>query len=160
MSRLDETFRRLRARGERALVAYVTAGDPSLAETGRLVREAARRGADVIELGVPFSDPLADGPVIHAAATEALRAGVTPLWVLEVCAALSERLPVVLMAYANLLLGHAGFDHAAPNAATLDPAMQNGHPKVAVPYSEFVGVDANRRPVTGPCSWCASTGLP
>jgi len=54
MSRLDETFARLRARGERALVPYFTAGDPSLADTRRLVVEAARRGADVVELGVPF----------------------------------------------------------------------------------------------------------
>src|SRR5262249_47789466 len=63
MSRLDETFKRLRARGERALVVYFTAGDPSMETTARLVIEAERRGADVIELGVPFSDPVADGPV-------------------------------------------------------------------------------------------------
>ena len=57
MSRLDATFGRLRAAGERALVAYFTAGDPSLEVTGQLVREAERQGADVVELGVPFSDP-------------------------------------------------------------------------------------------------------
>ncbi len=77
-TRLDETFTRLRARGERALVAYLMAGDPSLAETGRLVIEAERRGADVIELGVPFSDPIADGPVIQRAGGRALAAGTTP----------------------------------------------------------------------------------
>jgi tryptophan synthase alpha chain len=63
--RLAATFTALRQRGERALVPYFTAGDPSLADTGRLVLEAARRGADIVELGVPFSDPLADGPVIQ-----------------------------------------------------------------------------------------------
>src|SRR5206468_3604798 len=77
MSRLDETFRRLRARGERALVPYFTAGDPSLADTRRLVVEAAHRGADVVELGVPFSDPLADGPVVQRAGTRALAAGAS-----------------------------------------------------------------------------------
>ena len=80
MSRLDATFARLRARGERALVAYFTAGDPSLAMTARLVVEAARRGADVVELGVPFSDPLADGPVIQRAAQ---RAGVDGVIVVD-----------------------------------------------------------------------------
>src|SRR5205807_6090977 len=67
MTRLGETFDRLRARRERALIPYFTAGDPSLEDTRRLVREAARRGADIVELGVPFSDPLADGPVIPRA---------------------------------------------------------------------------------------------
>ena len=71
------TFAALRARGERALVPYFTAGDPSLAVTARLVVEAARQGADVIELGVPFSDPLADGPVIQRATQRALAAGST-----------------------------------------------------------------------------------
>ncbi len=82
-SRLDATFGALRARRERALVAYFTAGDPSLAITRKLVVEAARRGADVIELGIPFSDPLADGPVIQRATQRALAAGVTLPRVLE-----------------------------------------------------------------------------
>src|SRR5439155_5784765 len=106
MSRLGETFARLRARGERALVAYFTAGDPSLADTRRLVVEAARRGADVIELGVPFSDPLADGPVIQRAGTRALAAGATVPRVLETVAALRVEIevPFVLMVYYNPVL--------------------------------------------------------
>src|SRR5262249_58446429 len=88
MSRLDDTFARLRARGERALMPYFTAGDPSLADTRRLVVEAARRGADVIELGVPFSDPLADGPVVQRAGTRALAAGTSVPRVLETVASL------------------------------------------------------------------------
>src|SRR4051812_28627805 len=88
---------------------YLMGGYPSPEESREIGLACADAGADLVELGVPFSDPLADGPVIHAAATEALRAGATPLWVLEVCAALSERLPVVLMAYANLVLGLDGF---------------------------------------------------
>jgi tryptophan synthase alpha chain len=102
-----------------ALMPYLMGGYPSLEESRAIGIACADAGADLVELGVPFSDPLADGPVIHAAATEALRVGVTPLWVLEVCAALSERLPVVLMAYANLVLGPAGFvDKAAAAGAS------------------------------------------
>ena len=106
VSRLDATFERLRARGERALVAYVMAGDPSLAETERLVIEAERRGADVIELGVPFSDPLADGPVIQRADVRALAAGTTLARVLEMVASMRARvrLPLVLMTYYNPIL--------------------------------------------------------
>jgi tryptophan synthase alpha chain len=92
-----------------ALMPYLMGGFPSLEESRAIGLACADAGADLVELGVPFSDPLADGPVIHAAGTAALQAGVTPMWVLEVCAALSERLPVVLMAYANLLVGHPAF---------------------------------------------------
>ena len=101
-----------------ALMPYLMGGFPDL-ETSVAIGEAyADGGADLVELGVPFSDPLADGPLIHAAGTEALRAGVTPLWVLEVCASLAERLPVVVMAYANLVLGPGGFvDKAAAAGA-------------------------------------------
>jgi tryptophan synthase alpha chain len=99
-----------------ALMPYLMGGYPSLEESRAIGLACADAGADLVELGVPFSDPLADGPVIHAAGTAALKAGVTPMWVLEVCAALSERLPVVLMAYANLLLGHAGFVEKAAAA--------------------------------------------
>jgi len=86
-----------------ALMPYLMGGHPDL-ETSRLACEAAAdAGAAMLELGVPFSDPLADGPVIHAAGTEALRAGVTPDDVLGVCEAASARLPVVLMVYANVV---------------------------------------------------------
>jgi tryptophan synthase alpha chain len=104
MSRLEATFTRLRARGERALVAYLMAGDPSLAETRRLVVEAERRGADVIELGVPFSDPMADGPVIQLAAERALAKGIGMTQVLAFVRgfrARNDATPVVLMGYAN-----------------------------------------------------------
>src|ERR671920_2322761 len=87
-----------------ALMPYLMGGYPSIEGSVDAGLAAADAGADLLELGIPFSDPLADGPVIHAAGTEALAAGATPLWVLEVCAAVSERVPVVLMAYANLVL--------------------------------------------------------
>jgi tryptophan synthase alpha chain len=99
-----------------ALMPYLMGGYPNLEESRAIGLACAENGADLVELGVPFSDPLADGPVIHAAATEALKQGVTPLWVLEVCAALSERLPVVLMAYANLVLQTDGFVEKAAAA--------------------------------------------
>jgi len=106
MSRLDATFEALRARGERALVAFFTAGDPSLETTARLVIEAERRGADVIELGVPFSDPVADGPVIQRAGQRALAAGASLRRVLELMRTLRSevRAPIVLMTYYNPIL--------------------------------------------------------
>jgi tryptophan synthase alpha chain len=120
VSRLDATFEGLRARGERALVAYLMAGDPSLAETERLVIEAERRGADVIELGVPFSDPLADGPVIQRADVRALAAGTSLPRVLEMVASLRARvrLPLVLMTYYNpvLAFGLKSFARTAADA--------------------------------------------
>jgi tryptophan synthase alpha chain len=116
-SRIETTFERLRARGERALVVYLMAGDPSLPETERLVVEAERRGADVIELGVPFSDPLADGPVIQRAGVRGLAAGTTLARVLETVASLRARVrvPLVLMTYYNPVLqfGLAAFAGAA-----------------------------------------------
>jgi tryptophan synthase alpha chain len=105
-SRLDATFAALRGRRERALVAYFTAGDPSLAITRRLVMEAARRGADVIELGIPFSDPLADGPVIQRATQRALAAGVTLPRVLELVREMRGEVsaPLVFLTYYNPIL--------------------------------------------------------
>ena len=105
-SRLDVTFAALRARHERALVAYFTAGDPSLALTRKLVVEAARRGADVIELGIPFSDPLADGPVIQRATQRALAAGVTLPRVLELVREMRGEVsaPLVFLTYYNPIL--------------------------------------------------------
>ena len=103
MSRLDTTFASLRARGERALVAYVMAGDPSLAATRRLVVQAERSGVDVMEIGVPFSDPLGDGPVIQRAGARALAGGTTLVRVLELVAELRAEIsiPLVLMTYYN-----------------------------------------------------------
>jgi tryptophan synthase alpha chain len=94
------------ASGKRAaLMPYLMGGFPDL-ETSRAIGEAYEAGgADLVELGVPYSDPLADGPVIHAAGGQALRAGATLDGVLSVGRSLSELLPVVVMCYANLVLG-------------------------------------------------------
>ena len=102
-----------------ALMPYLMGGYPSI-EVSRAAGEAAiDAGADLIELGIPFSDPLADGPVIHAAGTEALAAGVTPTDVLGVCEALAARVPVALMVYANVVLvdGADAFARRAAAAA-------------------------------------------
>lgn len=102
-SRLDQTFSRLRDRREAALVTYVMAGDPSLHDTEHLVPKLEEAGADVIELGVPFSDPIADGPVIQQAAERALRSGTSLRVILPMVSRLRQKtqIPIVLMAYYN-----------------------------------------------------------
>jgi len=87
-----------------ALMPYLMGGFPDVAGSLAVGEAYADAGADLVEVGVPFSDPLADGPVIHAAATDALSAGATVHTVLEMAGALSERVPVVLMCYANPVL--------------------------------------------------------
>jgi tryptophan synthase alpha chain len=120
LSRLDETFARLRERGERALIPYFTAGDPSLAATVQLVTAAAESGADVIEIGVPFSDPLADGPVIQRATQRALAAGTTLPRVLETVREIRKAVsvPLVFLTYYNpvLAFGLEAFSRAAVDA--------------------------------------------
>jgi tryptophan synthase alpha chain len=99
---IAEAFARARANGRRAaLMPYLMGGFPDLETSQAIGRAYAEAGADLVELGVPFSDPLADGPVIHAAATTALGAGATLPAVLEVARGIAERVPVVLMCYAN-----------------------------------------------------------
>jgi tryptophan synthase alpha chain len=101
LERLAEAFA---GSGKRAaLMPYVMGGFPTLAESLRIGEACVQAGADVIELGVPYSDPLADGPVIHAAGTRALAAGANLAGVLEVARALSASVPVVLMCYANMV---------------------------------------------------------
>lgn len=106
--RIAAAFTAAADEGRAALMPYMMAGYPDR-ETGLAVAEAyADAGADLVELGVPFSDPLADGPAIHAAATKALEAGATLATALEVCRAIGDRVPVVFMAYANMVLAHGG----------------------------------------------------
>jgi tryptophan synthase alpha chain len=120
-NRIVARFDELRARGEAALIAYLTAGDPSLDESAPLVLEAAAGGADVIELGVPWSDPSADGPVIQRAMERALSTGgagrQTIARVLEVVRAVrrASEVPIVLFGYFNPLL-QRGLDRIADEA--------------------------------------------
>jgi tryptophan synthase alpha chain len=119
-SRLDRTFALLRERGEKALITYVMAGDPSLQTTEELVVELERAGADIIELGVPFSDPIADGPVIQQAAERALRSGTSLRSILSMVTSLRSKtqIPLVLMAYYNNIhaFGPERFCHEAAKA--------------------------------------------
>ena len=106
-NRLEQTFRRLRAQGETGLIPFLTVGFPDLDTTLELVPALAEAGAHIIELGVPFSDPLADGATIQKASFHALRQGITLRRCLEVCATLRERgveVPLVLMGYYNPVL--------------------------------------------------------
>ncbi len=123
MSRLTATFDALRARGAKGLVTYVTAGDPDLVRSAEVVRALARGGADVIEVGVPFSDPLADGPAIQRATERALAAGSDLAASLDLIAGVRRDVtaPLVLFSYVNPILrmgleafvdraSHAGVD--------------------------------------------------
>jgi tryptophan synthase alpha chain len=104
MSRIAATFAALHARGRKALIPYVTAGDPFADATADIMVAMAKAGADVIELGVPFSDPMADGPVIQKASERALAKGVGMPQVLQAVRAFrarDDKTPVVLMGYAN-----------------------------------------------------------
>jgi tryptophan synthase alpha chain len=121
MSRYDAMFRRLRARREGAFGAFVMLGDPDLAASAAILDALVEGGADMLELGIPFSDPIADGPVIQAAALQALARGVTPADCFALLRGLRERhpaVPVGLLTYANLVLarGRDAFYRAAAEA--------------------------------------------
>jgi tryptophan synthase alpha chain len=103
VERLAAAFERARAEGRAALMPYLMGGFPTLDDSLRIGEACAGAGADILELGVPYSDPLADGPVIHEAATRALAAGATLSGVLDVASALSPSIPVVLMCYSNMV---------------------------------------------------------
>ncbi|MEM4246640.1 MAG: tryptophan synthase subunit alpha, partial [Candidatus Bathyarchaeia archaeon] len=92
-------------RGEGALIAYVTGGDPSPKYTPLIVEALSRGGADIVEIGVPFSDPVADGPTIQAADNRALEAGTTPRLILDIVARAKRRVetPIALLTYYNIL---------------------------------------------------------
>ncbi len=108
MNRIEETFTRLRARGEKALVGFVTAGDPDIDRSEEIVRRMATSGLDLLELGVPFSDPTADGPVIQRSSARAIDAGVNLKSVIEMVARLREfsSIPIVIFSYYNPILAY------------------------------------------------------
>jgi tryptophan synthase alpha chain len=118
VAEIEAAFEAARAEGRAALMPYMMAGYPDQATSLAVAAAYADAGADLIELGVPFSDPLADGPVIHAAATAALANGATLAAALEVCESISTRLPVVLMVYANMVLAHGGAAEFARRASS------------------------------------------
>lgn len=119
MNRLDRCFAELKQRGEKALVCFMTCGDPDQATTERLALKVFESGADVIELGVPFSDPMADGPVIQASSFRALQAGATVRKVFDTVRSIrrSSDSPIVLMTYYNPVQHYGDAEFARDAAA-------------------------------------------
>jgi tryptophan synthase alpha chain len=159
MSRLDDRFRELRARGEKALVPFVTAGDPDLATTEALVLALAIAGADAIELGVPFSDPMAEGPTIQRSSERALRSGASLRKVLQLVGRVRPKIdvPIVLMGYANnfLAMGEQEFAAAAADVGA------DGLIAVDLPPEEGEGLhDALRARGVDPILLAAPTTQP
>jgi tryptophan synthase alpha chain len=117
-TRISNLFSRCKAENRKAFIAYLTAGDPAPAQTASLVLALERGGADLIELGVPFSDPIADGPVIQRASERALRAGTTLTGILETVREIRRHseIPLLLFSYLNPLLRY-GFDRLARDAS-------------------------------------------
>lgn len=138
MQRIDQTFSQLKEQNEGALVAFVTAGDPFMEQMPALVAAIAEAGADIVELGIPYSDPLADGPSIQASSQRALERGVTPDTVL--CLVRDIRaltpVPLVLMTSYNLVLryGLARFAKAAADAGADGSILTDLPPEEAAPW--------------------------
>ncbi len=108
MNRIDETFKRLQRDGKKAFIPYVTAGDPDMGTTKKIVHALVRAGADIIELGVPFSDPLADGPTIQKAIHRSLENGCTTKKTFELVKELRKEIdnPLVFMTYYNIIFSY------------------------------------------------------
>ncbi|HWR72314.1 MAG TPA: tryptophan synthase subunit alpha, partial [Nitrospirota bacterium] len=123
MSRIKNTFNRLKKKGEKALIPYIMAGDPDLATTKQLILAMEKAGCDILELGAPFSDPLADGPVIQKAALRSLthHTGIADVLGLVSDVRKTSRIPLILMTYYNLIFryGEERFANDA-SAAGLD----------------------------------------
>jgi tryptophan synthase alpha chain len=117
MSRIESSFNSLRAKSEKALVIYITAGDPSLEGTKEIVLGLDAAGVDCLEIGVPFSDPTADGPIIQAASQRALRNGTTLSAILDMIESIRKvsEIPIVLFGYYNPILSY-GTEHFAARA--------------------------------------------
>jgi tryptophan synthase alpha chain len=134
MGRIGDKFEALRGRKEKALIVYLTAGDPSLIVTKKLIFGLEKAGVDILEIGVPFSDPTADGPVIQAASQRALKAGTTLQGVLNLVAEVRKvsEIPIVLFGYFNPIFAYGvrRFAHAAREAGV------DGVLVVDLPYEE------------------------
>ena len=134
MNRIDAKFRELKRTGRKGFVGYLTAGDPDLERSAQNLRTALRGGVDLLELGVPFSDPTADGPVIQAAAQRALAAGMTVRKALDMVASLRPEFdqPIILFGYANPFFRY-GYERLADDAAQ---AGADGMLVVDLPFEE------------------------
>ena len=147
MSKIQATFERLQAQGRKALIPFVTAGDPDPVTTVPLMHALVEAGADIIELGVPFSDPMADGPTIQRASERALRKGVSLRQVLEMVAnfrADNNETPVVLMGYANPIeaMGVETFAAAAFDAGVDGVLVVDYPPEEGVDFARIMRANA------------------
>jgi tryptophan synthase alpha chain len=143
VKRFEDAFRAAKKRGRAAFIPYITAGDPNLEVTVELVRALARAGADVIELGVPFSDPIADGPTNQRAAERALASGTTLAGVLAAVKIIRQDLeiPIVLFTYANPVVRYGIEDFAKDaSAAGIDGVLFTDVPaEEMAPFEEELG---------------------
>jgi tryptophan synthase alpha chain len=144
MNRIDSTLAQLRTDGRTALIPYVTSGDPTLAATVPLMHALVAAGGNIIELGVPFSDPMADGPVIQRASERALANGVGIKDVLGLVAAFradDARTPIVLMGYANPIeaMGVTAFADAAKAADVDGVIVVDYPPEEAADFASLLG---------------------
>ena len=132
-ARIAAAFAAARAEGRAALMPYLMGGFPDLDVSRAVIEAYVEGGADLIELGVPFSDPIADGPVIHAAGTRALAAGANLDSVLALGATVGERVPVVAMCYANMIIarGVEAFAHALAAAGAAGAIVPDLPPEEA-----------------------------
>ena len=139
-NRITATFDRLRRQRKKALIPYLMAGDPSLADTEALVVALEKAGADLIEIGVPFSDPIADGPVIQKAAERALRQGTSLRGILRTVKSLRTKtqVPLILMAYYNTIMamGEREFSHEAIQAGVDGVIIPDMPPEEADPLQQ------------------------
>lgn len=150
MNRIEHCFSNLRAQGRKALIPYVTAGDPDPAMTLPLMHDLVSAGADIIELGIPFSDPMADGPVIQLAMERALAHKVSLAQVLQMVAEFrrsNQQTPVVLMGYLNPIerMGYSAFAEAAVAAgvdAVLTVDLPPEEAEEVVPLFRSHGLDS------------------
>src|SRR3981189_2637385 len=143
-TRISRRFAELRASGELGLVAYITAGDPSLDATLEFVLALAEAGADIIELGVPFSDPLADGPTIQRASERALKSGATLAGVIDLVRRIRQtsQVPLVLFSYYNpiLQMGLEKFARAASEAGADGVLATDLTPEESTDYRRILAV--------------------
>jgi tryptophan synthase alpha chain len=148
MGRISEKFKDLKSKKEKALIVYLTAGDPSLVITKNLIFALEKAGADILEIGVPFSDPTADGPVIQAASQRALKNGTTLEGVLKLVEEVRQtsQIPIVLFGYFNPIFAYGvkKFAHDAQKAGVDGILVVDLPPEEAQElrvYTDVAGID-------------------
>lgn len=139
-SRISQTFTNLQKRNQSALVTFITAGDPDIESTPELISQLGKAGSDIVELGIPYSDPLADGPTIQAASQRALEKGVTPPMVLDMVKKARQLtdIPILLMTSYNLVLiyGLEKFAREAKDAGADGAILTDLPPEEAAPWKQ------------------------